>query len=93
MGDGNFCGDCGADSRGSCTCTQECDDCGGDGVVSIDRADGRGEHYTEERECETCGGTGSVSDDGPTFDLSDADEIADVHARPSERDNLKDPYL
>jgi hypothetical protein len=32
-----------------------CETCGGDGVIEIDAADRRGEHYTITRPCPACG--------------------------------------
>jgi DnaJ-class molecular chaperone len=59
---------------------QTCETCGGDGTVEVDRADRRGEHYTEEVDCSACGGEGTV-------DIDDAElraEVADQQAGDAE---------
>lgn len=43
--------------------TPSCPDCDGSGTVEVDRADRRGEHYTETAECGSCGGAGEAEDD------------------------------
>lgn len=89
--DGAFCGDCGADSRGACTCaneTEECPGCGGDGFIEEDRfTPGRG-HYTVEVQCSTCEGAGRVNDEGP-----DWRDPADAPPPTEDTTGLKDPPL
>lgn len=69
MSDANFCGECGADSSGACTCSEECEECGGDGYIEVYA--GREPDDTDERECPKCHGAGHVTDDGPDFDPDD----------------------
>lgn len=66
--------------------SEECETCGGDGVVFED-SHRNGEHITLESECPDCEGAGRIDDDGPTF----ADEIHDANI--DDGPGYKDPRI
>lgn len=89
MRDAEFCGECGANTRGECTCSEECETCGGDGEVFEDRADRHGEHYTVQVECPDCHGAGRLDDEGPMFEPGEIDPPLPTE----DTSGLKDPPL
>jgi DnaJ-class molecular chaperone len=51
-----------------------CETCGGDGTLTYDRADARGEHYTVEKPCPNCKGE-DVDIELDDFDTYNPDDM------------------